>query len=140
MTGVRISIPCVAILAMLAAASCGGNAESPTPAERSTANSGPSLDSREAKMSDDLTIQSGTQAHLDSVAIGVGNCWEAEFTRADGSKPAGPSCALWVSVKDDPAGGRSLRAGAGSIFTAGKYSFEVIDVDDDSIHLRYKPS
>jgi hypothetical protein len=125
---------------MLAAASCGGNADSPTPAERSTANSGSSIDSREAQMSDELTVQSGTQAHLDSVAIGVGNCWETEYTRADGSKPTGPSCALWISVKDDPAGGRSMRVGAGSIFTAGKYSFEVIDVNDDSIHLLYKAS
>ena len=133
MTGGRITIFCVVALAMVAAASCSRRAEVPPQPERPIANSGPSLDGQ------DLSIESGTQAHVDTVAIGVGNCWEAEYTRADGSKLTGQSCALWISVKDDPAGGRSLRVGRGSAFLAGKYSFEVIDVADDSIRLRYRP-
>ena len=140
MSGVRKLILCVAILAMLAGAACDGRADRPTPPERPTANSSPSLAARNPDMRQDLTIQSGTQAHVDTVAIGVGNCWEAEFTRANGSKLTGQSCALWISVKDDAAGGRSIRVGSGSVFSAGEYSFEVIDVSDDSIHLRYKPS
>jgi hypothetical protein len=86
----------------------------------------------------DLHISSGTQAHLDTVAIGAGNFWEAEYTGADGNKQTGQTAGLWLSFEDAPAENRTIRVGRGSKFSAGKYDFEVMEVANDAVRLRYK--
>jgi len=134
--GVCIYIGLLAIT--LAASSCGGRADVEPSRDNVTVNRRSSGNAGNSAMWTDLTIESNTQAHIGNVAIGAGNCWTAEFTGADGNKLTGLSCALWISVKDDPAGGHSLRVGPGSTFAAGNYDFEVVEVFDDAIRLQYK--
>lgn len=86
-----------------------------------------------------LAIASNTQATIDDVKIGAGNFREGEYESAGGIKETGRTAALWVSVRDDPSADRSIRVGAGSRFSAGRFSFEVLEVTGDTVRIRFSP-
>ena len=83
------------------------------------------------------TIAAGTQAHIDDVAIGAGNFWD-EYEGGDGNKEPRQSAGLWISVKDDSAANRTIRVSKGSKFSAGRFNFEVLEVTDNVIRLRFR--
>jgi hypothetical protein len=119
----------IVIITAIMVAACMQSNEAPNTAEQSK-TAGPS----------ELLIESGTQAQLGDVRIGAGNIWEAEYLRTDDTRETGLSAALWISVRDDQAGGHALRVGRGSTFSAGGFVFDVIEVSDDTVRLRYRPS
>src|ERR1044072_2973186 len=110
----RIYLLCTASVALAAASGCRERADGRRDADHQTSNNARSQDGREADGRRELSFVSNTQAHLDKVAIGVGNFWADEYIVADGSKMTGQSCGVFISVKDDPASVRSIRVGRGS--------------------------
>jgi hypothetical protein len=127
------------LLALLVGVSC-------APRERQSAQSGdpgrrePMTAPTSPASSDTIRLVSNTQATVGNVRIGAGNFRDDSYVNGLGESSNGPTAGLWVFVKDHPTQDRHLRVGAGSTFAAGRLSFEVLEVTNDTVQLRYSPS
>jgi hypothetical protein len=88
---------------------------------------------------DTLNLESNTQATIEDVRIGAGNFWVGEYAGSDGKPRTGPSAALWIYVRGDSSLNQKLRVGADSRFSASRFAFEVLDVGDHTVRMRYSP-
>jgi hypothetical protein len=86
-----------------------------------------------------VRLASNTQATLGNVRIGAGNFRDDDYVDGLGESKNGPTAGLWLFIQDRPAEDRHLRVGTGSSFTAGRLSFEVLEVTNDTVYLRYSP-
>jgi hypothetical protein len=118
--------------------SCTPGHEQPTAAQVSPPPAVHSPAAPEAAVpSDTVNIVTNTQARVGEVQIGAGNFWDGEYEGTDGNKQTGRSAGLWISISGDPSAHRTLRVGAGTKFTADRYAFEVLEVTDDTVRIRY---
>ena len=124
----------VVVVATVLGLSCAPD-EDRSPATRPV----PSEDTKAAADPNLISIESNTQATIDDrVRIGAGNFREGDYTAATGEQRRGRSAALWISLRDAPGerADQALRVGAGSRFSAGELTFDVLQVSDDVVRLR----
>jgi hypothetical protein len=80
-------------------------------------------------------IVSGTQMHLDGVAIGVGNIWDEQYTTQDGTPKQGRTAAVFIAVEEDASQSRTLRVYPGLEVDAPGYRLHVVSVEDTSVQI-----
>lgn len=86
-----------------------------------------------------LTISDNTQGSVGDVHIGAGNFGVSEYEAAEGKKNWGPAARLWINVNNDPSSTKTFPAGKGSKFSAGRFTFEVLEVTKDKVIIQFSP-
>ena len=81
------------------------------------------------------TIASGTQMHLDGVAIGVGNIWDEEYVPTGGTPVVGLTALLFISPTDETIANSTVRVHPGQEVDVPGYRLHVVSVEPGLVRL-----